>query len=111
LTPFTVAAHRLERAASGARVFRYRTMAGRMAACVAQPHDGGFFENGQPLRQVWSLDEVVAGTYSICRDEVHFRATDDTDPRWNGRSYSLLMPTFVAALEQLPIEEILDRRL
>jgi hypothetical protein len=45
----------------------------------------------------------------VCRDEIHFRAADDSDPRSNGRQYSVLVPPCVRYLESLSLEEILTR--
>jgi hypothetical protein len=109
LVPFAIAPYRLDRAPTGARAFRYRTMAARLICCALQPPDGGVLEDGRPLRQVWDLADVVDGTYSICRDEIQFRSTDGSDPRWNGRQYTVLVPPCVAELEQLPLDEILKR--
>ena len=92
-------------------MFFFRTMAARLIMCALQAPDGSLTENGVPLKEAASVDDVVVGTYRTCRDELHFRASDDSDPRTNGREYALLVPPCVAELEGLPLQEILDRRL
>jgi hypothetical protein len=111
LVPFVIPPHRLTTAPSGARVFRYRTQAARIISCVVQLAVDGFTEDGRPLALALDLDHVVAGTYSITRDECHFRASDGSDPRTNGRRYVLFVPPCVAALEQLPLHEVLHLQL
>jgi hypothetical protein len=109
LVPMCMPPHRLERTPAGVRVFRFRTMAARIICCSIRPPEGGVAENGVPLRSAVDLVHVAPGTYEICRDEVHFRATDDSDPRSNGRLYTVLVPPCVAELETLPVQEILNR--
>jgi hypothetical protein len=111
LVPMRLPAHALERAPAGARLFRFRTTAARIICCALRPGDGAVAENGRPLVRATDLDHVVAGSYSICRDEVHFRPEDDSDPRTNGREYTLLVPPPVAYLEALPLDDILARQL
>ena len=111
LVPMPIEAHRLERAPAGARLFRFRTTAARIICCALRPKEGAVTENGRPLQRAVDLDHVVPGSYSICRDELHFRPEDDSDPRTNGRDYTLLVPPPVAYLESLPLDEILARGL
>jgi hypothetical protein len=108
LVPLHLAPGRMQTAPSGARVFRFRTTAARIICCSLRPQDGAITENGRPLTLAVDLAHVVPGSYSLCRDEVHFRASDDSDPRTNGRAYTLLVPPPVAYLETLPVEDILD---
>jgi hypothetical protein len=110
LVPMVLSAHRYESSMTGARIFRFRTTAARLILCAIQPpSDGGLTEDGKPLRQVWTLADVVPGTYAIYREELHFRATDASDPRWNGRRYAVFVPGTLAELESLPLDEILAR--
>jgi hypothetical protein len=112
LVPMVIPAHRLvESSAVGARIFYFRTMAARLIFCSLQPPDGGLLEDGRPLKAVRSIHDVAIGTYQMCRDELHFQSSDGTDPRTNGRRYTLLVPACVAELEGLPLQEILDRGL
>ena len=94
-------------APSGARAFRFRTTAARIICCALRPPEGAVAEDGRPLARAADLAHVVPGSYSMCRDEVHFRASDDSDPRRNGRGYTLLVPPPVAYLESLSFDEIL----
>ena len=109
LVPMPLPAHRMQMAPSGARVFRFRTTAARIICCALRPPDGAVAEDGRPLARARDLDHVVPGSYSLCRDEVHFRPADDSDPRRNGREYTLLVPPPVAYVEDLPLEHVLDR--
>ena len=111
LVPMRIPAHRMQTAPSGARVFRFRTTAARIICCALRPQDGAVAENGRPLVRALNLDHVTPGTYSLCRDEVHFRPDDDSDPRQNGRDYTLLVPPTVAHLEHLPLQDILDNEI
>jgi hypothetical protein len=92
-------------------MFFFRTMAARLIMCSLQPPEGGLLEDGQPLTLAPSIDDVTAGMYRTCKDELHFQSSDGTDPRWNGRAYVLMVPPCIAELEALPLDEILARRL
>lgn len=111
LTPMRMAAHRLRALPSGARQFRFRSTTARVITSVLRPPEGAVAENGVPLARAIDLDHIAPGTYSICRDEVHFRATDNTDPRTNGREYTVLVTPPVAYVESLPLQQILEGRL
>jgi hypothetical protein len=111
LVRMRIPAHRLQSAPDNTRVFRFRSMAARILCCAARPADGGVTENGRPLTRVFDLNDLAAGTYASFRDEVHFRAPDGSDPRWNGREYTLLVPSPVAHLESLPPHDLLNRQI
>jgi hypothetical protein len=111
LVPFVLPPHRLQVAPSGARVFRFRTTTARIICCTLRPMEGAVAEDGQAMVRALDLDHVVPGSYSVCRDEVHFRPADDSDPRLNGREYTLLVPPPIAYVEGLPLETILRHRL
>jgi hypothetical protein len=112
LVPMRLDAHRLtEWSAVRARIFFFRSSAARLIMSTLQAPDGALLEDGRPLREAPTIHDVVPGTYRTCRDELHFRASDDTDPRTNGRVYALMVPPCISALESLPLREILDRRL
>jgi hypothetical protein len=111
LVRIRIPAHRLQAAAGNTRVFRFRSLAARILCCAARPLDGGVTENGRPLTRVFDLNDLEAGTYVSFRDEVHFRAPDGSDPRWNGREYALLVPSPVAHLESLPPHDLLNRQI
>ncbi len=69
------------------------------------------FEDGEPLGPARSLHADVAGIgmghYSHWKKQLHFSASDNSDPRSNGRSYSLLsrarLPGIFLALAALPL--------
>jgi hypothetical protein len=112
LVPMRIPPYRItEWSGVGARMFFFRTMAARLIMCSLQPPEGGLLEDGQPLTLAPSIDDVTAGMYRTCKDELHFQSSDGTDPRWNGRAYVLMVPPCIAELEALPLDEILARRL
>jgi hypothetical protein len=113
LVPFEVPAWRMERVSATVRRFRPRTTAGRLASCTLRiegpvvAEDGVGLDWGGPVDFAHSGWErgFSAGQYFIWRDEVYFTSRDGTDPRDNGRRYTVLMPSFVAYLEgQTPAE-------
>jgi hypothetical protein len=110
LVPLVMPPHRLDANYSGARVFRFRTTAAAIISCAMRPLQHGVAEDGLPLTRVYGLDLVEPGTYAVCRDQIHFRASDGSDPRVNGRRYTLLVPPAVAYLEELPVEEIVSKQ-
>ncbi len=111
LAAMTVPPHRMEVAYTGARMFRFRTTAGAIMCCALRPLDGAVLEDGAPLRRVYDTDQVGQGDYAAFGDAVHFRASDGTDPRTNGRRYELLVPAAVIVLENLPFTDVLARDL
>ncbi len=112
LVPMRLEPHRLtEWSAAGARMFYFRTTAARLILCSLQLPAGALLEDGVPLAEAASVDQVVNGSYRTCRDEVHFRASDGSDPRNNGRDYVLMVPPSIAALERMPLHDILNQRL
>ena len=111
LVPMRIAPHRMERAASGARQFLFRTTAARIILCALRSPDGAVCEDGRPLARALDFGHVEPGSYVLWRDEVQFRATDDSDPRTNGREYTVLVPACIDYLEHLPADEILRRNI
>jgi len=106
LTPLTIETWQMERVTSAVRRYRGRTSAGRMAACALRVDAGAVAEDGVPLDSATWIDTVGPGQYYIWRDEVYFASRDGTDPRENGRRYTVMVPAFVAYLETLPGQEI-----
>ena len=111
LVPFVIAPERLEVAYTGARMFRFRTTAAAIMCSAMRPVRDGVSEDGVPLTRVFDVDGVVPGTYAAWTDVVHFRASDGSDPRSNGRRYTILVPPPVVHLENLTLDEILARDL
>lgn len=95
---------RLAAVPGGMRVFRFRSDAARWylthpAATLA------VLEDGLPLDEhptVDALTEAPAG-WVRWRDEVTIKGSEGSDPRTNGRSYSLRLPSEVGWLESQPV--------
>ena len=104
--PFEVPPHRMESAVSGARMFRFRTTAAAVMCCAMRTWKDGMAEDGGALTRAYDMDAVAPGTYVAARDVIHFRATDGSDPRTNGRRYTVIVPAPVAYLEALPLADI-----
>jgi hypothetical protein len=111
LVPMRIAPHRMERTETGARRYIFRTTAARIILCALRSPDGAVREDGRPLARALDFGHVEPGSYVMWRDEVQFRATDGTDPRLNGREYTVLVPACINCLEGLAAEEILRRDL
>ncbi len=107
LVPMVMPAHRLLSAAGGHRVFRFRTNAARIATCVLRSWTSSVLEDGVPLARANDLVDVPPGASVLFRGEVHFRPADDSDPRFNRRTYTVMVPPYVAHLEALPDATIL----
>lgn len=107
LVPMVLSPERLLPSANGARVFRLRTNAARVATTVWRCMTGGVLEDGQSLARAFDIDRLEPGTYALRRDEVFVRASDGSDARVNGRCYTMLVPRFVSYLEHLPLDEVL----
>jgi hypothetical protein len=69
--------------------------------------DDAITEDGRPLRRARKYQTVEAGEFCAWRDEIVIGSSDGTDPRYNGRTYSMLIPEAVAYAERLPLDEIL----
>jgi hypothetical protein len=100
---------RMEKVRPGVRLFRFRTTMGRLIACLLRMPEGAVAENGRPLMPGAGTEHLQPGEYYIWRDDVYFTASDGSDPRDNGRSYSLTVPAGVAHLEALALQEILRK--
>lgn len=107
LVPMVMPAHRLLRAGGGHRVFRFRTNAARIATCVLRSWTSAVLEDGVPMARADDLVNVPPGGSVLFRGEVHFRPADDSDPRFNRRTYAVMVPPYVAHLEALPDATIL----
>ena len=91
------------------RVFRFRTDTARWylthhAATIQ------VFEDGLALPDVGPFDALAAaprGGWAIWRDELTIKATDGSDPRTNGREYTVAVPSHVAWAERQPFEDSL----
>jgi hypothetical protein len=79
--------------------------------CLLRLPEGAVAEDARPLSAGAGAEQLEPGQYFIWRDDVYFTAFDGSDPRDNGRSYSLAVPAGVAHLEGLPLDQILRNRL
>ena len=111
LVPMEIQPQRMQKYASGVRLFRFRTTAARLIGCVLRLPDAVVLEDRRPLRRrdVSELESIQPGEYVLWRDEVYITASDGSDPRENGRTYSLLVPETIVFLESLPLHEVLQR--
>ena len=95
------------------RLFRFRTDAARWY--LTHPaSDLEVREDGHPLAKVPAVAELsatTAGGWARWRDEVTLRASDGTDPRSNGRRYTIGLPAHVAWAESQPLRDTLNSSL
>lgn len=89
-TVWTIPAARLLVSPAGGRVFRFRSDAARWY--LSHP--------GSALQVL--EDGAILSSWTRWRDEVTLTATDGSDPRTNGRRYSLVLPEHVAHAEAQP---------
>ena len=107
LVRMPIPAERLDPFAPGVRLFRFRTTASRLISCVLQPPERAVIEDDRPMAASATLEALQPGECFVWRDEVYIAAGDGSDPRHNGRVYTLLVPAPVAYLEQLPLHDVL----
>lgn len=95
------------------RLFRFRTDAARWY--LTHPgSDLQLFEDGCPLPMVSAVAELSSrpgGGWARWRDEITLRSSDGTDPRSNGRRYSVTLPAHVAWAESQPLLDTLNSSL
>jgi SAM-dependent methyltransferase len=99
--------------AKGVRVFRFRAAAAlSLLAPGAEPPS--LHEDQRPLRRLESAEQDrsgLFGTFAVHQDSIAFSAADGSDPRHNGRHYTVSVPAHIAWLERLPIATILEHGL
>ena len=83
---------------AGTRRFTLRTAAGALAL-AAGLESLNVAEDGHPA------------IFAAERDSVTFRSLDGTDPRGNGRRYTVTLPVHLAWLERLTLDEIIRQRI
>ena len=85
--------------------FSFRTRASSLFTGSRVYRGMRLFEDGRPLRfdrtPRYEIVRLGGGRYSLTPGKVLFSSSDNTDPRTNGRVYTLLVPTFVYLLENL----------
>jgi SAM-dependent methyltransferase len=84
--------------AAGARCFRFRTAAGAQFVS-AEITAFAVLEDGEPA------------PFAIQQGGVIFQSSDGSDPRRNGRRYSVTVPAHIAWLERTPLSAILEHSL
>jgi len=109
LVPMRIPPERMDARGPDLRLFRFRTTTARLISCVLQWPDEAVAEDGRPLRRADNFEAVGLGEYGAWRDEFLIRSTDGSDPRHNGRTYSVLVPEALAYVEELPLGEIVAR--
>ena len=86
--------------------YRFRTNAGRIFAYSELYLRAPVYEDGQLLPHANSMhDDIRAlggGRYSMWPDAVFFSTSDGSDPRTNGRRYTIPLPFYLHFLEDLP---------
>ena len=97
----------------GARRYVFRTDAARIAVGVATGVQWAAREDHVVLRQVQPGEgrPLPPGSFSIDRDGVTFRASDGSDPRLNGREYTLHAPSHVVWCEQQAFDTVVQEGL
>ena len=92
-------------------IYCFKTVAGKIYSHMPFYADSVLYENGKPLaRGVNSHDEIRnsgEGLYSMWPILVMFSSSDNSDPRINGRVYSIKVPSYIYFMEQLPDETIM----
>ncbi|MDP1569138.1 MAG: DUF115 domain-containing protein [Vicinamibacterales bacterium] len=111
LVPMRLHPNRMEAHAPGLRRYRFRTASARVTFSALRLPDEALCEDDHPLRRLRHLNRVATGDWCSWRDELLFGSLDGTDPRHNGRAYTLLVPPAIAYLEALPLNEILTHGL
>jgi hypothetical protein len=96
-------------------VFHFRTRIGRFYTRLPIFAGSAILESGVSLPYGNALHCDVrcqgGGRYSLWRDGVFFSATDNSDPRTNGRTYTLLVPAMIYLMESVNKEIISNMKL
>jgi hypothetical protein len=92
--------------------YSFRTSAGRAFTRMATYGRNALCESGRPLATGGESHDDIRGLgkgrYSLWQDQIYFSSSDNSDPRTNGRAYSLLVPTYVFFLEQMQEQTIME---
>jgi len=94
-----IAPARMEPAdAAGGRCYRLRTAGGALGLSTAAD-------------SIAVMEDGVPVTFVLLDGTVAFQSSDGSDPRGNGRRYTVAVPAHVAWLEQQPLATILEHQL
>lgn len=104
MSTWTIPPWRLLASGDGTRLFRFRTEAARWYL-THQGRSVALCEDGRAMAAhdlVASVAAAAGGGWVLWRDEITLKASDGTDPRTNGRRYTIDLPTHVAWAESQP---------
>ena len=91
-------------------IYPFRTMAAKMFSYLPVYNHLILYEDGNPLPLGNALHEEIRragkGRYSMWYEQIYFSTSDNSDPRTNGRTYSVRVPSYIYVLENLPEEQI-----
>ncbi|MBN2653636.1 MAG: glycosyltransferase family 2 protein [Nitrospirae bacterium] len=91
-------------------VYSFRTNAARIFSRLPFYANSLLYEDGRPLAIPASEHDDIRnlgeGRYSMWPDSIWFSSSDHSDPRYNGRKYTIRVPAYLLFLENLPIEQI-----
>jgi hypothetical protein len=80
-------------------VYTFRTYAARIFSRLPFYANSLLYEDGRPLAIPASehddIRNIGAGRYSMWTDNIYFSSTDNSDPRYNGRKYTIRVPAYV----------------
>lgn len=86
--------------------YKYRSGAFKLLANLVREAGLKFREDDKLLEPVQAIHsqirEVGRGAYSIWSEQIYFSSSDNSDPRRNGRSYYIEVPTFIHFIESMP---------
>ena len=106
LIEFRISAASLRHEIGNCYIYDFKTVAFKLFARLLVNTDYSFYENGKRLPFYQSLHASIreegSGRYSIWYDVIYFSSSDNSDPRYNGNTYSLFVPGFVSFVENMP---------
>jgi glycosyltransferase involved in cell wall biosynthesis len=91
-------------------LYQFKTNAGKIFSRFTLYKNSEILENSQTLDiKDSSHDDIRSigmGRYSMWSDCIYFSSTDNSDPRYNKKRYTVSVPAYIHFLENLPIEHI-----
>ncbi|MES1255087.1 MAG: class I SAM-dependent methyltransferase, partial [Acidobacteriota bacterium] len=95
----------------GTRTFRFRALATSVALAADGVDAPMVAEDAAPLSLADGGDWSRPGQFSVDAQAIVFSSRDGSDPRHNGRTYTVRLPAHVAWLEHQPGATVLEREL
>lgn len=90
--------------------YSFQSHAGKFFTRVIDENSIAVSENQVPLQTGSSPHETIrlegAGRISLWKGHIYFSALDNSDPRTNGKTYTVKVPNFVHFVEKLPASGI-----